>query len=475
MAENTGLRNHLQEEGEAALVIKQDTVTVGERLSYGCGDMGCNVVYGMIATLLTLFYTDYVGVSMAAIGTVMLLSRFLDGTSDVIMGLITAKTRSRWGQARPWLLWMSVPYALAAIALFTVPQTTEQMQFWYLLITYNLSATVTYTAINIPYGVLPVRMTRSSRERDILSVFRQTMSALARVVVVTSTLPLVRLFGDNQQAWIKAIALWSAVAVVLFLTCFKNCKEKVQFMEQKKQPKVSLGKNLKALAANKYFVIFILLWTITCMSTTLIGTILPYYCRYILDNDTWMYSALYFTETGMLILGGVLSPFFLKRMSKKELALYGCMLAAAGQLLFSLNVYSFQWAFATSIIRGLGESALTAIIFGMLGDVVEYGQWKNKFRQASLICGAGSFGYKIGMGLTSAAISSLLHMGGYISSNAGGAIQSESAKTMILRIYQFGPVIIWGTAAIALLFYHLDKEYPRIMEELAVRESRGEM
>lgn len=473
MAEAAVLREDFPE--ESAPVIQQEKVTIVERLSYGCGDMGCNVVYGMIATLLTMFYTDYVGVSMATIGTVMLLSRVLDGTSDVIMGFITSRTRSKWGQARPWLLWMSIPYALAAIALFTVPQTSETMQFWYLLITYNLSATVTYTAINIPYGVLPVRMTRSSRERDVLSVFRQTMSAMARVVVVTSTLPLVRLLGDDQNAWIKAITLWSVLAVVLFLICFKNCKEKVQFVEQKEEKKVSLGTSLKALFTNKYFIIFIILWTITCMSTTLIGTILPYYCRYILENDEWMYSILYFTETGMLILGGVLSPFLLKRMSKKQLALGGCIMAVVGQALFSLNVYNFQWAFATSIIRGLGESALTAIIFGMLGDVVEYGQWKNKLRQESLICGAGSFGYKIGMGLTSAIISALLQLGGYLSSTAGGTTQTEAAKMMILRIYQFGPIIIWGIAAVALLFYHLDKEYPQIMKELAVRESRGEM
>lgn len=453
---------------------KKDGLSLVERLSYGCGDMGCNVVYGMVATLLTLFYTDYVGVPIATVGLVMLISRVFDGSSDIIMGIIVNKTKSKWGKARPWLLWMSIPYGVTAIALFTVPQTSQSLQFWYLLITYNLCTTVAYTAINIPYGVLPVLMTRSSRERDVLSVFRQTMSAVARVIVATSTLPIVKLLGDDQSAWVKAIIMWAVIAAILFLTCFKNCKETVQYVQPEKQEKIGLGKNIKALFTNKYFLIFLLLWALTCMSTTLIGTVLPYYSKYILGNDSWMYSVLYFTETGMLILGGVLSPFLLRKMNKRKLALIGCVLACVGQALFSFNVYSFEWALFTSVIRGIGESALTAIIFGMLGDVVEYGQWKNHFRQESLICGAGSFGYKVGMGLTSAIISALLKSAGYLSSTVGGVAQSESAVNMILKLYQFGPIIIWGIAAFALIFYNLDKEYPTIMKELNEREARGE-
>lgn len=99
------------------------------RIAYGSGDAACNVVYGMISTLLTIFYTDYVGVSLATVGIVMLISRIFDGTSDVIMGIVTEKTKSKWGKCRPWMLWMSVPYAITAVALFTVPQTSDSLQF----------------------------------------------------------------------------------------------------------------------------------------------------------------------------------------------------------------------------------------------------------------------------------------------------------------------------------------------------------
>ena len=118
----------------------------GTRVAYGCGDTACNVVFGMISTLLTLFYTDYVGISAATVGLVMLLSRMFDGVSDAVMGIIVEKTNSRWGKSRPWLLWMCVPYAVSAVLLFTVPHTKALLQFLYMFVTYNFCTTVCYTA-----------------------------------------------------------------------------------------------------------------------------------------------------------------------------------------------------------------------------------------------------------------------------------------------------------------------------------------
>lgn len=147
------------------------------RIAYGCGDTACNIVMaGMVNSLLTLFYTDYAGVSIATVGLVFLISRFFDGTSDVIMGILVEKTHSRWGKARPWILWMSIPYVICSIALFTVPQTSNTLQFWYLFVTYNLLGTVCYTAINVPYGTLSTMMTRSSHERDMLSIVRMSLA-----------------------------------------------------------------------------------------------------------------------------------------------------------------------------------------------------------------------------------------------------------------------------------------------------------
>lgn len=444
-------------------------ITFGTRVAYGCGDTACNIVYGMISTLLTLFYTDYAGVSPITIGMVMLISRVFDGSSDLIMGFLVDRTKSKWGKSRPWLLWMTIPYAVAAILMFTVPHSTEFVKGIYIFVTYNLTTTVIYTALNVPYGSLSTMMTRDSYQQDMLSIFRMILSPVGRIISVTFTMPLVKMFGDDQAAWVKTMFIWVAIAVVLLLFCFFKCEETVK-VDVKKEKKVSVKKNLKALVTNKYFWCVLGLWSIQVIHQTIVGTDLPYYCKYIFKNDSWMYSTLYFLETAIMILGAMACPFLIKRWGKRNVTLAGSVLAVVSHLLILANPFSFQWFFVVTLIRSIGVSQLSATIFGMLGDVVEYGYWKNGFRQESLIFGGASLGFKVGTGVTSALMTGLMTASGYISSTSGNVVQPGSAVTTIGNIYKFGPVIIWAAAIILLLIYKLDKEYPKISKELAERE-----
>ncbi len=451
-------------------------LSTGVRISYGFGDTACNIVYGMISALLVLFYTDYAGVPVATVGLVMLISRVFDGTSDAIMGVIVTKTKSRWGKARPWILWMSIPYCVFAVTLFTVPQTNATMQFWYVFITYNVVTTVCYTAINVPYGTLSAYMTRSSHERDMLSIFRMSMAPIGRIIAVTLTQPVVKLLGDDQAAWAKAMMIWVVIAFIMLLICFFNCKEMESGDDDNnKDTKVGIGTALKTLVTNQYFWACLILWTVTCVHSTIVGTALPYYCKYIFGNDTWMYSVLYLAETLTLVIGAMLCPMLLKKFGKRQISLIGAIIAVAAQALFLVNTQSYEWALITSIIRALGEAPLTAIVFGMLGDAVEFGQWKSHIRQTSLIFAGGALGFKLGTGITSAILSNLLSAAGYISSAGEGVVQPDSALAMIQNIYVWGPILVWVIAVIVLALYKLDKKYPAIMKELAEREARGEI
>ena len=169
------------------------------RIAYGLGDTAQNIVWGAMS-ILTFFYTDYAGIDPAMVGLVFLISRCFDGFSDVIMGFIVERTNSKWGKSRPWILWTSVPFALSIVLIYTVPQGSSALQFAYLFVTYNFCTTVCYTALNLPYGSLSAMMTRISKERDMLSITRMTLSPLGKILSVSATLPLVKMFGDNQMA-----------------------------------------------------------------------------------------------------------------------------------------------------------------------------------------------------------------------------------------------------------------------------------
>jgi GPH family glycoside/pentoside/hexuronide:cation symporter len=449
-------------------------VSLWEKVAYGGGDTACNISLGVINSLITLFYTDYAGISVGIVGMVMLISRVFDGFSDVAMGFITEKVNSKWGKARPWVLWTSVPYFISTVALFFVPaDASETFQFIYIFVTYNLVTTVIYTALNLPYSVLGSLMTRNQHERALIAMFRMGMSPFGKILAVTFTMPLIKYFGNDQAAWIKVISMWSGVAFILLIICFVFCKERVK-IAAKKEEKVDLKKGIKALFQNKYWIFCLALWALINVHNAVVGMTLPYYCKYILLNDGWVYSVLYTTEFLIFGLGSFGCSLLLKKITKRDMAMYGSILAVIGQALIFLNPSDFNLVWASVIIRSIGVAPMFAVIFGMLADTVEYGQWKTHTRYEGLIFSSASLGSKVGPGLMSALIGALLSFAGYISTTSGVAVQQpESAKNMIMMLYQWGPIGVWVTIGIILYFYKLDNIYDDIMIELKERESRG--
>lgn len=449
------------------------------KVAYGCGDVACNMSLGVVSTLLTLFYTDYAGVPAATVGMVMLISRLFDGVSDIIMGYVVAHTKSKWGQSRPWILRSSIPFSLSIILLFTVPQTTATLQFIYLFVTYNFCTTICYTALNLPYGSLSAMMTRDSKERDLVSVFRMAMSPFGRILVSSFTLPMVKALGDDQKAFVVTATIWAVISLALLLFCFFKCEEKVVIpardkVTEKKQKGSGMA-TFKALITNQYFWALTALWMLKNASDALVGLLLPYYCKYIMNNDTWFFSVLYAAEMAVNIIVIMICPIFMRKYGKRNCVLVGAVIAIVGQVLFVMNPYNFNIALGSCMLRGAGAGPLCACMFGMLGDVVEFGQWKSHLRQESYIFAAGSVGSKVAPGLVIVAATSLLTANGYIESAVGGVTQPESALNIIVSLLQYGPMVVWALVLLVAVFYKLDKKYDKIMADLAEREARGEL
>ena len=213
-------------------MIREGKITLGkltERFSYGCGDFGCNIIYTAMSAFLLFYYTDYAGVSAFAVGSIMMVSRFFDGISDIIMGVIVDRTKSRFGKARPWLLRMCIPFAISGILLFSVPVSwSSAPKLVYVFITYNLVSTVIYTAINVPYSALNALMTQDPYERSVLSIFRNLLATAGTLTINTFTLPLVEYFGNTPSAWTKTFMVFGFLSVAAFLINFLGTRERVK-------------------------------------------------------------------------------------------------------------------------------------------------------------------------------------------------------------------------------------------------------
>lgn len=444
-------------------------VSLREKICYGLGDSACNVVYGLCSTLLTFFYTDYVGVSMATVGIVFLVTRFFDGISDIIMGFITDRTKSKWGKARPWILWMAVPYAVTFVLLFLIPaDATEMVQAVYIFVTYNLVNTVVYTALNLPYSTMASLITRDEKSRASTQAWRIFCGPGGKMVVTVATLPLVNFFGGTQRSWVIVACIYAVVALILLLICFFNIEERV-VIKAAEGKTFTVAQNLKALFSNQYWAICLGLWGVMVMMSTVSGTITTYYCKYTLGNEE-LYSMIYAAELIAQCVVVMIVPHFVMRFGKRNLTLAGILLVIVAQLVWMTSPVNVSVAMISAVLRGIGVAPLWACVFPMIADSAEFGQWKTRVRQDGMIFSAASVGSKLGGGLASAGVGLLMDSVGY---NGLLATQSEGVLDMIYNICMYAPMMFSAIIIVLCLLYKLDKIYPQVIADLKERDAQG--
>ena len=440
----------------------------GRRFAYGGGDAACNIVVGMLSSLLVLFYTDYVGMNAAVVGTIMLISKFVDGAFALVVGISANKTRSRHGKYRPWLLVATVPFAVSLILLFTVPMSTAIVQYIYVFIVYNLCTSIFYNMINVPFSSLAYVMTREPEELNMLGVIRMCCANVGKLATVCGTMSLIRLCGDTKSAWVLTSALLAAAAIVLLLLCFFNCKETVEIVtESAKEP---LGAAFKKVLQNRYFWASAAFLALQSCYFVVCGTGLTYYNKYLLGNTSWLYNLLYVLETISMIIAMLICPMLLRKMNKRKACLAGCIIGIAGQLLLCINPTNLVLICINILFRGACFGPFNSVLYSFVGETVEYGYWKTNVRQESLITAACLVGAKIGFGVMTAITTGLLSMAGYISTTSEVSLeQPASVMDMITNIYIFGPLAVFVCIILVLCTYDLEKKMPQILQELKTK------
>ncbi|NBH82845.1 MFS transporter [bacterium C-53] len=436
-----------------------------ERFSYGCGDFGCNIIYTAMSAFLMLYYTDYAGVSALAVGTIMMMSRVFDGISDIIMGVIVDRTKSKFGKARPWLLRMCVPFAVSGVLLFSVPASWAPVpKLVYVFITYNLVSTVIYTAINVPYSALNALMTQDPYERSVLSIFRNLLATAGTLTINTCTLPLVEYFGDNASAWTKTFCVLGILAVAAFMINFFGTKERVKAANVRdgETEDVPFAVGIRALFKNKYWIMMTGMLALFFLMYSVNGGATVYYAKDILGDRN-----LVGTINGIFNVVQIVAMFFIamlvKKYGKRNVFSTGLVLDIIGMLILNFSNGSMGLIVISSIIRGIGNACGGATMWAMVSDTIDYGEWKTGVRTEGLVNSACSFGYKIGNGIGSALLGLILEIGGYVGE---AAAQTASALMSIKVCFVWIPIVVYLTGLLIMKFYHLDREFDGIIADL---------
>lgn len=433
--------------------------------AYGLGYFGYNLGAAGLMTYLTFFYTDHMMIPAASVATILLVSRFLDGGTDILLGILMDRTTSKYGKARPWLLWMVIPAIISVSLLYYVPNLSTDGKVVYAFITYNLVAFFYLTCLALPMQALVAMITPNPKVRLNLSTVGAIFNTLAAVFINLFARKIMEVLGGGATGMFRFFTIMAIIGGIFMFLCFSMTKERT---EGRKVAKVPLGVGLKALASNKYWWNITLLQLMTALVPAAWGATV-YYTRYIIGNPALVGPIM------SLMWGGITIGIFMfipvtRKIGKRNAAVIGMILQVLGSVVLWFAPLSVPMLWFSTLLRSIGPAAMIAASNAMRADTVEYGEWKTGVRNEGMIYSGASFGGKVGSGLGGAILAWLLASGGYV---GGAETQSVAALEAIKAAFIILPGIGSTLIIVMLLFFNVEKMMPKIQEELTARRNAG--
>ena len=307
------------------------SISFREKVAYGVGDIGFNFYWANISAFLLIFYTDVFGISAAAAGTMMLVTKIVDAFTDPLMGAIADRTKSRFGKFRPYILWLALPMAAAGVLTYSTPDISEGGKLIWAYATYTLMMLI-YTAINIPYSALSGVMTADSQQRTTLISFRFIGGFTGGILVTYLTPKLVPWLGqgDDVLGWQLTMLIFGVAAALMFLITFWFTRERINPINQIPD---SAWRDIADLKDNKPWLVLFALALIIMICITMRAGSGVYYFKYFVQRPELVGE---FLSSYMfaLALGAASTPLMTRFIDKKRLMIL--LMSLTGVLSISL-------------------------------------------------------------------------------------------------------------------------------------------
>lgn len=459
-------------------------LTLKQKAAYGIGAVGKDMVYALSASYAMYFYQDVLGLGATFVGLILMIARIFDAVNDPFMGVVVAKTRSRWGRFRPWLFSGTILNAVVLYALFAAPDLSEAGLMVYFTIVYILWG-VTYTMMDIPYWSMIPAVTKTSAERENLSVVGRTCAGVGSALIAMFTMLLVgALGGDSERTGFRWVALIVAVIfVVSEVLCCIFFKEK----SQTKMQTAGVKDMFKALFRNDQALVVVLSIVLINSALYLTSNFVIYFFKYDFGGVNWKGDYTMFSTVGgaAQILGMmVLYPLLRKKLSSTQVFTVSLFTAiGAYALLLAECLLGFSASLPLLLIPGVlifaCNGMLSVLTTLFLSNSVDYGQLKTGRREESVIFSMQTFVVKAASGVAVFLAGIGLDLIGLQgNTDEAGPIAAQSDATLLgLRLMMtILPMIVLFVALLLFRkkFKLTDERVTQIAEELKQKENINE-
>ena len=437
-------------------INKSDDISIKTLSSYAAGSLGNNIIFSLINTYLLIFLTDSFGIGAAAVGTLFLVARIIDGITDPIMGVIVDNTNTKIGKSRPYLFAVPIFISITTIMCFSTPDLSYSNKIIWMYASYILWG-ISFTAMDIPYWSLSANITRSSEGKTKIVTSARTIAYVGGFTISTLTIPLV----SAIKSWTKVAIIYAVFASIFIWITALGVKE-LNTTKTKKE-KQGFKQFVNLLKTNKPLRIVLLSMLVLELSGSIKNTISIYYIKYNF-NAEMMIPVVTSVTLVASILGGLISPYLTKKLGKRNTALLGLLVTALGAfLIFSLSYSSLYAMIAINFICGIFDGAGYITLTSMVADCVEYGEWQTGKRSEGMIFSLNIFKSKISNAIGGALCGYILAYIGYNANSAQSAFTLNGIHIMQTLI----PCIIIMVSFLLLKRYNLSEaEYDAIVDDL---------
>ena len=433
-------------------------LTRSQTAAFGIGAVGKDMVYALSASFVMYYYQDILGLSATFVGLILMIARVFDALNDPFMGILVAKTKTRWGRFRPWLISGTVLNAVVLYAMFSAPDLEGTAMMVFFAVVYILWG-MTYTMMDIPYWSMIPAVTDTPQDRENLSVVGRTCAGVGSALIQVGTLMAVGLFGGaNERVGFSRVAL---VVSVVFIATEIFCCLKVKEHDAGRMETSTVSEMFRSLLRNDQAMITVLAILLINSSLYLTSNLIIYFFKYDVGGEAWKANYTLFTTVGgaCQILGMmVVYPLLRKKFSNTDLFKVALGMSMAGYLLILvLCLTGLGHSMALLCICGAlvfaANGILSVLTTVFLSGSADYGELKTGRREESVIFSMQTFVVKAASGVSVFITGLGLDLIGLVgNTEETGPIAVQSAGTILGLRLLMTILPILGLAA-ALVFF----------------------
>jgi sugar (glycoside-pentoside-hexuronide) transporter len=441
-------------------------LSLKERICYGCGDLGSQFAYNLVTTYLMVFFTNILGLSTVAAGTIFLIATAFDAINDPLMGSLADHTKTKIGSYRPYMMAASIPYGIFLALCFVAPDWSYTGKMIWAYAVYLLYV-VFSTMFQMPYGSLSNVMTNDIKERTILGTFRDWGANLAGFLLNMFAVTIITHFSADGQSMDKrgylALGIIMGVCCIIFtMIATYGTKERIQ--PEKNTAKFS--ESIGSIAKNKPALCILFMVFFINSFVAFRSTFTPYYALYYLGSETMISLILTIMYT-LPLLGLLFLPKLIELFGNKNMFIISGICAMISGILSLAAKTNSALIILSAVFGGLTLSGVFANIWGCMPNVADYGEWKTGVRAPGLIYGLATFAIKLAVALSTYLVGWILNWANF---DALLDMQSEHTIQFIYKANGILPIIFGIIGIILILPYDLTNEkIEEIKKELSER------